>query len=72
MIIGIFGFYRKFLPLYDLDIIPWRYILSNHPESGTLSQKEEMEIMQNPWNPEGQRLLERLMKDILSGPTLAI
>ena len=25
IIVGIFGFYRKFLPLYDLDIRPWRY-----------------------------------------------
>ena len=26
--------------------------------------------MKNLWNPEDQRLLERLNKDILSGPTL--
>ena len=30
-----------------------------------------MELMQNIWNPEGQRLIERLKKDILSGPTLS-
>ena len=28
--------------------------------------------MQNLWNTEKQRLLERLKKDILSGPTLEI
>ena len=27
MLIGIFGFYRHFLPLYELDIRPCRYIL---------------------------------------------
>ena len=27
--------------------------------------------MQNLWNPDDQRLLEKLKKDILSGPTLA-
>ena len=29
-----------------------------------------MEIIQNLWNPENQRLLERIKKYILSGPTL--
>ena len=36
MIIGIFGLYSQFLTLYDLDIIPWRYILSKRPKPGTL------------------------------------
>ena len=31
-----------------------------------------MELMQNIWNSEDQRLLEVLKKDILSGLTLAI
>ena len=26
MLIGIFVFYRQFLPLYELYIIPWRYV----------------------------------------------
>ena len=26
MLIGIFRFYSQFLPLYELDIRPWRYI----------------------------------------------
>ena len=37
MIIDIFGFYSQFFPLYDLDIRPWRYILSKQPQQGTLS-----------------------------------
>ena len=68
MLIGIFGFYSQFLPLYDLDIKPWRYNLLNQPQPGTLSQKEEMELMQNLWNPEDQRLLERLKKYIFQDP----
>ena len=28
-------------------------------------------MIHKPWNPEDQRLMERLNKDILSGPTLA-
>ena len=31
MIIGIFGLYSQFLPLYDLDIIPWSYNFQKHP-----------------------------------------
>ena len=42
MIIGISGFYRNFLPLYDLDIQPYINILSKNPQLGKLSQKEEM------------------------------
>ena len=57
MLIVIFVLYSQFLPLYELDVIPWRYILSKQPQPGTLSQKKEMEIMQNLWNLEDQRLL---------------
>ena len=45
MIIGVFGSYRNLLLLYELDIIPWRYILPNQPQTGILSQKEEMELI---------------------------
>ena len=55
-----------------MDIIPWRYILSKQPQIGTLSQKEDMEPMQNLWTPDDQRLLEQINKDIISVPTLTI
>ena len=70
MIIRLFGLYSQFLTIDKLDIIPWRYIFSKQPQPGTLYQKEDMEILQNLWNLEDQRLLERLKKYILSGPTL--
>ena len=38
-LIGIFGLYSHFLPLYELDIRPWRYIFLNQPQLGTLSKK---------------------------------
>ena len=38
MLIGIFGFYIQYLPLYDLDIRRWRYILSKQPQLGKLYQ----------------------------------
>ena len=37
-----------------------------------LNPKDKMELMQNLWNTEDNILLERLNKDILSVPTLAI
>ena len=40
MLIGVFGFYNPFLPLYNLYIRPWRYILLNHPQPGTPPQKD--------------------------------
>ena len=70
MIIGIFVLYIHFLPQYDLDIRPWRWILLNQPQIGTLSKNEDMEMMQNLWNQEETILLERLKKDILSEPNL--
>ena len=71
MLINLFGFYIQFLPLYELDIRPWRCIFSKQTQLGTLYQKEKMELKQNIWNPEEQRLLERLNKDILSGTTVS-
>ena len=71
MLIGIFGLYRQFMPLYELYIRPWRYIFSKQPQPETLSKKEEMELIQNIWNLEDQILLKRLNIDILSGPSLA-
>ena len=47
MLIDIFGSYINFLPLYEMDIRTWRYILSNQPQLETLSKNEEMELMQN-------------------------
>ena len=37
-----------------------------------LSKQEEIKLMQNLWNIEHQKLLERLKKDIVSGPTSTI
>ena len=70
MLIGIFGFYSQFLPLYNLDIRLWIYIFLKQTQPGTLDQNKEMELIQNLCNPEDQSLLEMLKKDILSSPAL--
>ena len=65
MIIGIFELYIQLLPIYELYIIPWSYILLKQSQPGTLYQEEDMELMQSLCNIEGEKLLERLNKDIL-------
>ena len=40
MLIGVFGFYIQFFPLYELDIRPWRYILSKQLQLLTLYKKD--------------------------------
>ena len=44
MLIGVFILYRQFLPLYNLDIIPWRYILSKQPQPGTLQAGSDRNV----------------------------
>ena len=51
MIIGIFVFYSQFLPLYVLDIRPWRCIFFKTSPPRKLSKKEDMELMQNIYTP---------------------
>ena len=71
ILIGLFVFYKQLLPLYEMYIRPWRYILLTQPQPGTIYQKNYTELMQNICTPGDQRLLERLKKEIISGPTLA-
>ena len=40
------------------------------PQLGTLSKKDYMELIQNLWTPDDQRLLGLISKDIVSRPTL--
>ena len=46
--------------------------LSKNTQSGKISQKEDMGLIQNLWRPWYQILLERLKEGILSGPTVGI
>ena len=62
MIIGMFGFYSKFLPMYELDIKPWRHILSRQPLPGELSAQEEKKLMEKLWGKEEDELLQKLKK----------
>ena len=57
VLIGPFGFYTEFLPLYEMEIRPWRCILLKQHQPRTLSKKESIKLMQYLWNQEDQRLL---------------
>ena len=56
MLIGIFGFYIQIFTLYEIDIRPWIYIFSKKPKLGTISQKEDMELVHSLWTPEEESL----------------
>ena len=70
MIIGLLGFYSKFIPNYEIEIAPWRHILAQQPKPGECSIKEENERMKAAWTPVEQRLFEDLKRLVTSGPTL--
>lgn len=45
MLAGVFGFYNKHLPLYELRITPWRRVLVAQPPPGEMSRKEEVALL---------------------------
>ena len=45
LLIGLLGFYRNWIPLYETRIAPWRKILKQQPATGTVSKEEEAEMM---------------------------
>jgi hypothetical protein len=71
MLIGFFGFYSKFLPLYETRIKPWRTILAKLPKPGELEPAAEREEMTRLWDDEHEKVLSELKRDILAGPVLA-
>eukprot|EP00957_Ditylum_brightwellii_P168914 12856962-Ditylum_brightwellii.AAC.1 len=71
MLVGVFGFYSKHLPLYELEIQPWRGILLKQPRPGEVSVEEEKRLMTQLWSQECEELLRRLKEDVIKGPMLA-
>ena len=84
LLIGLLGFYRNWIPLYETRIAPWRKILKKQPATGTMSKEEEATEMTKWWkkadrkeNPHyeeseenNDKLLEILKQEILDGPVL--
>ena len=52
MIIGMFGFYQKFLPHFEHRIQLYRKIQAKQPKPGELSMEEETARMAALWEPE--------------------
>ena len=71
MLIGFFGFYAKFLPLYKTRIKPWRAILTKLPKPGELDPEAERNRMTELWTDEHEAVLTQLKQDIIAGPVLA-
>ena len=60
MLIGVFGFYSKHLPLFELVISPWRKVLAQQPSPGDMSKSEEASLMTSIWMQECEALLSQL------------
>ena len=71
MLIGCFGFYSRWLLLFEVKIAPWRAIISKQPKPGTCTIKEEEAMMTALWGPQEEALLEELKQAIVEGPMLA-
>eukprot|EP00957_Ditylum_brightwellii_P012153 917909-Ditylum_brightwellii.AAC.1 len=71
MLIGVFGFYSKHLPLYELRLRPWRAILAKQQPPGETPKQEEEELMRRLWTVECEGLLQELKGDIVKEPMLA-
>ena len=71
MLIGMFGFYQKWLFNFEVRIRPFRALQARQPKPGLLSLREEADAMAVLWTQEHANLLDELKSDILSKPVLA-
>ena len=74
MLIGVFGFYQKWIPNFELRIQPWWQLQGKQPKPGSLSFSKERQRFDEAWEVHADVydvLLEELKNDILSGPVLA-
>ena len=71
MLIGMFGFYSRWLPNYEIRIEHWRAILKNQPNPGSATPAEEREIIAELWEPPDLLLLEQLKEEVIDGIVLA-
>ena len=71
ILIGMFGFYQEFIPLFQTRIAPWRKLQVGQPLPGQLTAETERSFFKGFWLPEHQQLLDELKKELLSGLLLA-
>ena len=66
MLIGLFGFYPKWIPWYEDTIAP---VLKKKPPVDTSTEEEEKK-MADLWGPKEDSILPMMKEAILSGPVL--
>ena len=71
MLIGMFGFYSKWIPNYEIRIEHWRKIIKQQPVPGEATATEERELMASLWEPSDLALLERLKDEVINSVILA-
>ena len=71
MLIGCFGFYSRWLPLFEIQITLWWSIITKQPKPGSCTLAEELEAMTELWGEDEEALLEELKAVIVAGPVLA-
>jgi len=70
MLIGLFGFYSKWLPYYEQRIVPWRGYIKQKPPV-TAPKEEEAAKLRELWRDrEDDQLMKELINEIISGPVL--
>ena len=67
-IIGLLGFYAKWMPNYENEIRIWREVMKTDGE--LLSPEEEEKVVATKWDDKCEELLDQLKKDIIKGPVL--
>ena len=74
MLIGIFGFYQRWLFNYEIRISPHRRLQAKKPKPGSVPIQDEKRLFSEAWNEfeeTHQKLLDELREDVLSEPVLA-
>ena len=67
ILIGMFGFYQEYIPLFQTRIAPWRKLQAGQPLPGQLKPQDERDFFKGFWLPEHQTLLDELKKELISG-----
>jgi hypothetical protein len=71
MLVGMFGFYSKWIENYEIRIGWWRLIAKQRPKPGSVTVEEEIQRMKKLWTTNDDLLLAQLKEEVLNKPTLA-
>ena len=69
MLIGLFGFYSKWIPWYEDLSAPWRAVIKKKPPVDTPTEEEER-LLNERWGPKEDSLIHVMKDAILLGPVL--